>query len=281
VSGRPRNRTSLAGFGDQPDPRSPPSGVDGGTRTRLARVHSAWARLFALVHSAPARNRTEPGRLSSGCTTFVLRAHGSRWLELPQRPPVPETGAHLTELHPERCPRLGSNQHLPVFSRAPSPDRLRGRVGGRGGARPRASSTIRLSENDRSCSGTRTRTSICRVKACWPPISRSPNGLVPGPGFEPGFLRSERRGLPLADPGGRRGGLPGTRTPLARVRTECFAVKACCPDLGVTVPSVGFEPTQAGLKGRCPSRWATTANEGRRSVCRSPPQRGSSSHSVP
>ena len=73
--GRPRNRTSLAGFGDQPDPRSLPSGVDGGTWTRFSRVHSAWARLFALVHRAPARNRTEPGRSSGDCTTFVLRAH--------------------------------------------------------------------------------------------------------------------------------------------------------------------------------------------------------------
>ena len=190
----------------------------------------------------------------------------SRWLELPQRPPVPETGAHLTELHPERCPRLGSNQHLPVFGRAPSPDRLRGRLGGRGGARPQASSTIRLSKSVRNCSGTRIRTSICRVKACRPAISRSPSGPVPGPGLEPGFLRSERRGLPLADPGEEGRGPPGTRTPLSRVRAECFAIKACSPDLR-EVPPVGLEPTQAGLKDRCPSRWATAANDSRRRIC--------------
>src|SRR3954451_14158353 len=61
------------------------------------------------------------------------------------------------------CPRLESNQHLLDFSQAPSPDRLRGHRCGRGGARPRASSSIRFSESafvaQRSCSGTRIRTS--------------------------------------------------------------------------------------------------------------------------
>lgn len=86
---------------------------------------------------------------------------------------------HLTELHPDLCPRLESNQHLPLFRRTPSPDRLQGHRCGRGGARPRASSAIRLSGSGsiarRICSGTRIRTSTCRVKACRPAISRSPS----------------------------------------------------------------------------------------------------------
>ena len=79
-------------------------------------------------------------------------------------------------------------------------------------------------------SGMRNRTSINRVKTCRPAISRSPSGsfvFVPGPGLEPGSLRSERSGLPLADPEQRGPGR--NRTPLARVRTECFAVKASGP----------------------------------------------------
>jgi hypothetical protein len=170
------------------------------------------------------------------------------------------------------CSRLESNQHLLRFRQAPSPDRLREQRRGRDGARPRASSTIRLSKIDpgrrRVGSGMRSRTSINRVKTCRPAVSRSPSGLfrfVSGPGVEPGFLRSERSGLPLADPEQR--GPARNRTPLARVRTECFAVKASGPlRRDRVVPSVGLEPTQAGLKGRCPSRWASTANDRRRRV---------------
>ena len=138
------------------------------------------------------------------------------------------------------CPGLESNQHLLRFRQAPSPDRLRGHCCGRGGARPRASSTIRLSKSAfaarRIRSGTRTRTSTYRVKACWPAISRSPIGRGPA----------------------------GSRTPFARVRTECFAVKACDPD--AWVPPVGLEPTHAGLKGRYPTSWVTTANARRHFV---------------
>src|SRR3989442_15031442 len=72
-----------------------------GLAPALARVHSARARLFALVHGAPAQNRTEAGRLSSGCTTFVLRAQLSGRLDLPQRPLRSERSALLAELHPE------------------------------------------------------------------------------------------------------------------------------------------------------------------------------------
>ena len=171
---------------------------------------------------------------------------------------------------PRQCPRLESNQHLLGFSQAPSPDRLQGHRCGRGGARPRTSSSIRLSESAfvarRRCSGTRIRTSTSRVKACRPAISRSPIGDVPGPGLEPGYLRSERGGLPLADPGSDlRVGPAGTRTPLARVRAECFAIKASGPH-NRWLPSVGLEPTQAGLKGRYPTSWATTAQKYRQRV---------------
>ena len=55
---------------------------------------------------------------------------GSVWLELPQRPPVPETGAHLNRA-PHECSRLESNQHLLRFRQAPSPDRLREQNRGR------------------------------------------------------------------------------------------------------------------------------------------------------
>ncbi len=169
---------------------------------------------------------------------------------------------------PRWCPRLESNQHLLRFRQAPSPDRLRGQCRGRGGTRPRASSTIGLSKSAfvarRIRSGTRTRTSICRVKACRPAISRSPSWDVPGPGLEPGHLRSERRGLPLADPGSR--GAAGSRTPFARLRAECFAIKASAPHVR-WLPPVGLEPTHAGLKGRYPTSWVTTAHVRRRLVC--------------
>ena len=165
---------------------------------------------------------------------------------------------------------------------------------GRGGARPRASSTIRLSENglvaQQACSGTRTRTSIGRVKTCWLAVGRSPSWVVPGrglgqPGTLKGFpdppatepsrqslvgstrprhLRSARRGLPLADPGSR--GSAGSRTPFARVRTECFAFKASDPHVEL-LPPVGLEPTHADLKGRDPTTWATAAHVCRRLVC--------------
>jgi hypothetical protein len=169
---------------------------------------------------------------------------------------------------PRWCPRLESNQHLLRFRQAPSPDRLRGHCCGRGGARPRASSTIRLSEitfvAQRSRSGTRIRTSTNRVKTCRPAVSRSPSCGVPGRGFEPRHLRSERRGLPLADPGSR--GAAGIRTPFARVRAECFAIKASAPHVRL-LPPVGLEPTHAGLKGRYPTSWVTAAHVCRRLVC--------------
>ena len=190
-----------------------------------------------------------------------------------RREAVPR-GAHrgrcgtLLGFHGCWCPRLESNQRLLRFRQAPSPDRLQGQCCGRGGARPRASSTIRLSKSafvaQRSCSGTRTRTSIGRVKTCWPTVGRSPSWAVPGRGLEPRHLRSERRGLPLADPGSR--GSARSRTPFARVRTECFAFKASDPHVGL-LPPVGLEPTHTGLKGRYPTSWATTADVCRRPVC--------------
>jgi len=33
--------------------------------------------------------------------SYASQSYWSGWLDLPQRPPVPETGAHLPELHPE------------------------------------------------------------------------------------------------------------------------------------------------------------------------------------
>jgi hypothetical protein len=54
-------------------------------------------------------------------------------------------------------------------------------------------------------------------------------------------------------------GSAGIRTPFARVRAECLAIKASDPSQFGWLPSVGLEPTQSGLKGRCPSRWASTA----------------------
>lgn len=195
---------------------------------------------------------------------------------------------------PRWCPRLESNQHLLRFRQAPSPDRLRGQCCGRGIARPRASSTIRLSKSafvaQRSRSGTRSRTSTNRVKACRPAVSRSPSCGVPGRGLEPRHLRSERSGLPLADPGS--GGAAGNRTPFARVRAECFAIKASAPHVPLSrepatgsrtlprwlrrasspsptrsLPPVGLEPTHAGLKGRYPTSWVTAAHVCRRLVC--------------
>jgi hypothetical protein len=126
------------------------------------------------------------------------------------------------------CPRLESNQHLLRFRQAPSPDRLRGHCRGRGGARPRASSTIRLSEStfvaQRSRSGTRIRTSTNRVKTCRPAVSRSPSC------------------------------------------GECFAIKASDPHVRL-LPPVGLEPTHAGLKRRYPTSWVTAAHACGRLVC--------------
>jgi hypothetical protein len=160
---RPGNRTPLAGFGDQRNPRSPPPSL-----------------------GCPPGFDPEPSRsqrdVQGHYTTDTI---GSGWLDLPQRPPVPETGAHLTELHPELCSRLESNQHLLDFSQAPSPDRLQEHVAGRIGVRLSASSAIRLSKTcKRASSGTRNRTSMSRVKACRPAISRSPSIGFSEPGME-------------------------------------------------------------------------------------------------
>ena len=64
----------------------------------------------------------------------------------------------------------------------------------------------------------------------------------------------------------RSGGSAGNRTPFARVRTECLAIKASDPGPDGLLPSVGLEPTQSGLKGRCPARWASAAQLCRRRV---------------
>jgi hypothetical protein len=61
-------------------------------------------------------------------------------------------------------------------------------------------------------------------------------------------------------------GSAGIRTPFARVRAECLAIKASDPGRAHWLPSVGLEPTPSGLKGRCPSRWASTAHTCRRRV---------------
>ena len=58
----------------------------------------------------------------------------------------------------------------------------------------------------------------------------------------------------------RSRGSAGNRTPFARLRAECLAIKASDPGQDLRLPSVGLEPTQAGLKGRCPTRWASTAD---------------------
>ena len=117
------------------------------------------------------------------------------------------------------------------------------------------------------------------------------NELVRGRGVEPRRTGSKPVGLPLADPGSR--GSAGNRTPFARLRAECFAIKASDPHVRLSrepatgsrtlprdgsgeqsslsptrsLPPVGLEPTHAGLKGRYPTTWVTAAHVCRRLVC--------------
>ena len=166
---QPRNRTPLAGFGNQRDPRSPPMSLGGRTRTCIGRAPDAV--VSSLTHT---QSNGVTVRYRSGTLAFTARC--AEPLHHGHHQSIAGTQVVL-------CPRLESNQRLLRFGQAPSPDWLQGHRCGRGGARPRASSTIRLSKSafvaQRLRSGTRTRTSTNRVKACWPAISRSPIGRGP------------------------------------------------------------------------------------------------------
>jgi hypothetical protein len=58
----------------------------------------------------------------------------------------------------------------------------------------------------------------------------------------------------------RVSGPPRTRTAFTPGKNRGFTVKVCDPSVGLPVPPVGLEPTQAGLKDRNPSRRAPAAN---------------------
>src|SRR5579871_6770063 len=140
------------------------SSRDGGSCTLVARLSCACSAVELRLWA--------PGAAARWAVTRIRARSG--WLELPQRPPVPETGAHLTELHPEVghtalqagnrpraararargedgvCPQVPSSGIEPASPalRAGAITRSATRAScGRGGARPRASSTIRLSES--------------------------------------------------------------------------------------------------------------------------------------
>jgi hypothetical protein len=99
-SGRPRSRTSLAGFGDQPDPRSLPIGPASSVR----RPCRWWQELgfepalpgwWSRRESNPRFRSAEPA--SSRWTTTPWW----RWRALPPRPLECEPSALLAELHPQ------------------------------------------------------------------------------------------------------------------------------------------------------------------------------------
>lgn len=105
---------------------------------------------FGISHSPRVENRTRVSRLSAGCSPTELR------------------------VDVEQCPRPGSNQHLSLFRRAPSPEWLQGRDDGVW--RPRRCAAIELSKNGRS-------TLVLVVGTA---------------GFEPARRRSKLRGLPVS-----------------------------------------------------------------------------------
>ncbi len=143
---------------------------------------------------------------------------------------------------PRSCPGSESDRLLSLFRRAHGPPMLPGRC--RRDWRPASfTSTIWLSEirgvASANSSGMRTRTSTNRFKGGLPAIS-DPRAFCC-----------------------RGGESPGNRTPFADLRGRCFASKACDP----MVPPIGLEPTQSGLKDRCPSCRAPAGNPRAPWVC--------------
>ncbi len=162
----------------------------------MSDVHRVWARLFALVHSPPGRNRIFVARLSTECSAIELRA-----------------AAHIAS-----CPVQELNLALRCF-----------------------------------------RPTLVTTRASGAKAGKWQCGCLPAAViFSSVFTEHE-----WSD---HSRGSAGNRTPFARLRAECLAIKASDPGQSRRVPSVGLEPTQAGLKGRCPSRWASTAYLCRRCV---------------
>ena len=97
--------------------------------------------------------------------------------------------------------------------------------------------------------------------------------VVRGRGIEPRSTGSKPAGLPLADPRGVicfRSGTAwagGESNPVRSGKSRVLRRQSFWPRCSFRLPPVGLEPTHAGLKGRCPTRWATTANDRRRRVC--------------
>ena len=190
------------------------------TTTRHPVVLGGWRDL------PPLRPGPRPGASSPSASATV---HASRiGLASPGYQPgaLPLSYAWMSN----QCPRLGSNQHLSLFRRAPSPEWLRGHDDG--AWRPRRCASMKLSKND--------------------PDTAVP--FVGTAGFEPARRRSKLRGLPVSRcprSCGRRLGArdsnpdergqsapsspvrsapsepPENRTPLGRLRADCFAYKAC------------------------------------------------------
>jgi hypothetical protein len=78
--------------------------TQGGGRRDSNPLGTRSQRAGSTLRPRPQCARSESNR----ARPLIERLHDRRatgtwsgWLELPQRPPVPETGAHLTELHPE------------------------------------------------------------------------------------------------------------------------------------------------------------------------------------
>ena len=160
----------------------------------MSDVHRVWARLFALVHSPPRRNRIFVARLSSGCSAIELQA-------------VSPTLS---------CPVQESNLALRCFRPTLVTTRASGAKAGKVDCFPAAVNSSSI------------------------------------------FRERERSD--------RSRGSAGNRTPFARLRAECFAIKASDPHVRL-LPPVGLEPTHAGLKGRYPTSWVTAAHVCRRLVC--------------
>jgi hypothetical protein len=111
------------------------------------------------------------------------------------------------------------------------------------------------------CSGTKARAAGNPQRIPGPPATEPSRQSLVG-STRPRHLRSARRGLPLADPGSR--GSAGSRTPFARVRTECFAFKASDPHVEL-LPPVGLEPTHANIVAHLATRMHAPRSRSRNS----------------
>jgi hypothetical protein len=257
--------------------------VTSGTRTRLARVHSARARLFALGHHRSTRggNRTHglPRVRGALCRLSYARVFRTRDSN-PERA-VSEIAAP-TRGDPDRRAPVGTRTLVVRLSSGSSAVELQARDQGdtnrtcglrvpnaalslpsstllvpaaradRAGVRFKGGAPGRWSRDRRSAPPwSRTRPSASSAQRSSP---RELEGQSAGDWSSPASPASIRLSETAA-PAGAVGESPGSRTRSGGVRTRCAAVNTCdsLQQLNwLHVPPRGLEPPQTRLKVGCP-----------------------------